>query len=650
MDQVVGIPNVDKNVGLDIWKIPGTNGGAQFANDPRYGGAPRIDTFGFDYIGVGATWAPVWRAERAYTYATNFSKVSGSHELRWGFDSRRLELNHWQPETANPRGLITFAPGATHNPGDTRRGAANSYAAALLGLVNNYAKSIQFFEMKTREWQLAFYVRDRWQPTRRLTINIGMRYEYYPLVNRGDRGVERWDPATNIVYFGGLGDTPRNAGITVSKKLFAPRVGFAYRVGDDMVFRMGYGLTYDPVPFGRPLRGLYPATLTGNWTAPVANYGWFNTIDQGIPEVPTPDVSQGKMELPVNLNMGPRSPWGGHLRRGYIQSWNATLERKLPWEMLGSVAYVGTRTIGQLLDRNINTVGPGLGGSTANLPLAKAHGRTIAMNMWDGIGYGAYDSLQTTLQKSFTDGLFLKTAYTFGKALNMQDETGWAAIRWWSWEPMMHRAYGPAGYDRTHSFVTAWNYDLPIGRNRRVALNSRAADLVAGGWKIAGTLVAYSGLPFGLTGTAGSLQCTGCQQTADQIGPVKKIGKIGPQEPYYDPMSFRDPQWLFAKTGVHRPGTTGWGILRGPGYWRLNPAIYKEFRIKEGTNLEFRAECNNLMNQAIFNNPNTGSASLRLNDDGSLNTSVVNPTGNFLSVTGTSSVGRDFRFGLRLSF
>ena len=71
-----------------------------------------------------------------------------------------------------------------------------------------------------------------WQVSRKLTVNLGLRYEYYPLINRGDRGIERWDPATNIVYFGGLGNTPRNAGVTVSHKNFAPRVGLAYRIGE----------------------------------------------------------------------------------------------------------------------------------------------------------------------------------------------------------------------------------------------------------------------------------------------------------------------------------------------------------------------------------------------------------------------------------
>src|SRR5947209_7435879 len=150
--------------------------------------------------------------------------------------------------------------------------------------------------MKTREWQLAFYSRDRWQVSRKLTVNLGLRYEYYPLINRGDRGIERWDPATNIVYFGGFGSTPRDAGIQVSKRLFAPRVGLAYRIGDKSVFRAGYGLTYDPLPFGRPLRGLYPSTLTGSFNPAQAGsnntYGWFDPINEGIPEIPLPDVSK----------------------------------------------------------------------------------------------------------------------------------------------------------------------------------------------------------------------------------------------------------------------------------------------------------------------------------------------------------------------
>ena len=102
-------------------------------------------------------------------------------------------MNHWQPETANPRGAISFASAATRIPGQTGR-SPHSYAAALLGLVGSYSKSIQFLDMKTREWQLAWYFRDRWQATGNLTLTLGLHYEYYPLINRDDRGIERWTP------------------------------------------------------------------------------------------------------------------------------------------------------------------------------------------------------------------------------------------------------------------------------------------------------------------------------------------------------------------------------------------------------------------------------------------------------------------------
>ena len=96
--------------------------------------------------------------------------------------------------------------------------------------------------------------------------------------------------------------------------------------------------------------------------------------------------------------------------------------------MVGSAGYVATRTIHQLIDRNINSVGPGLGTTTANLPLAKLYGRTIAMNMWDGIGMSNYHSLQASLNKSFSKGLMAKVNYTFGKSLSMADEDGWVGL------------------------------------------------------------------------------------------------------------------------------------------------------------------------------------------------------------------------------
>src|SRR6185369_5763290 len=96
----------------------------------------------------------------------------------------------------------------------------NGYASFLLGLDTNADKSLQNILSTGREWQFGWYARDRWQVTKNLTVNIGLRYEFYPLMTRAASGIERLDPSTNQVYLGGYGNTPSDAGISVSKKLF----------------------------------------------------------------------------------------------------------------------------------------------------------------------------------------------------------------------------------------------------------------------------------------------------------------------------------------------------------------------------------------------------------------------------------------------
>ncbi len=663
-DQQVTGPQQDKNVGLDVWGIPGTNGGIRYKDDiAHYGGLPDVTGFGFSDWGEVQTWIPVERHERTYEFRTNFSKIYRAHELRWGFEPRRLEMNHWQPETANPRGVISFAGSSTTIPGQTNTTAQNSYAAALLGLVGSYNKSVQYLLMKTREWQLGWYVGDRWHVRPDLTVTLGLRYEFYPLINRGDRGIEQWNPYTNTVLLGGINGVDN--GITVSKKLFAPRVGFAWRVKDKWVIRSGYGITYDPLPFSRPLRGLYPSTITARWDVnlpeaanPDTLNGWYNTLDQGIPEVPVPDISKGTLQLPLNIDMGPRSPWGGQLHRGYIQSWNFTVERQLPWDTIANVAYVATRTIHQMIDIDINTAGLGTGltsaSTRANLPLAQLYGRTNGANMWDGWAVAKYNALQASLNKYLSKGFLVKAAYTFSKTLDYADDDGWTGLWNWNVSSLIRKNYGPAGYDRTHMFTLGWVYELPFGKGQRFSMNG-VVDKVLGGWKINGTFAAYTGTPFWVTGSSQTTRCArGCGTNgADLIGPITTIDKErGAGKPYLDPMAFRDPLWQFNRDGVLRFGTIGRGVLHGPGYWRLNPAIYKTFKFNERVSAEFRAESFNVTNTPQWGNPNTGSGSMRLDPaTGALRTDIPYNTalGNFMTIT-SASTGRQFRFGMRLAF
>src|SRR5262249_15875903 len=201
----------------------------------------------------------------------------------------------------------------------------NAYASFLLGLPNSMEKSLQHILMTGREWQFAWYFRDRWQATRHLTLILGLRYEYYPLMTRAHQGIEQLDVDTMRVLIGGRGGNPDNVGVTVSKKLLAPRIGVAYRLGGTAGIRSGYGLTYNPLPFSRPLRGSHPLTIAQEFVG-LSSFVPFRPIELGIPEFTGPDISSGIVDLPPTVEM--RSPWPGLIHRGYIQSWNFIIERK----------------------------------------------------------------------------------------------------------------------------------------------------------------------------------------------------------------------------------------------------------------------------------------------------------------------------------
>lgn len=638
-DQTVQGPDFGRNWGTDIWGIPGTNGGSgRFANDDRYSGQPCINN-GLTAWGNCNGWMPLFRNDRSYTYTMNFSKVKGAHELRWGIDTVRHAMNHWQPEVSGgPRGNLSPGANGMVLQGQVAQ-STHAYAAGLHGILGSATKAVQLFDMQTREWQHGFYFRDRWQVTRNFTLNLGARYEFYPLINRGDRGIERWDPVTNIVTMGGVGNVPFNNDITVSKKLIAPRAGFAWRLDDKTVIRSGYGITFNPLPVSRPLRGLYPSTIGATYAAPT-QFGYFGTFAQGLPEVPVPDTSTGRITLPRTVDMGPRSPWAGQLNRGYIQSWNFTVERQLPAEFLLSVGYVGNQTVRQFLDRDINAAPIGTG--PQGRPLAATQGRIIAANMWDGWGNANYHSMQVALNKNLSRGLFMKGAYTWSKAINMADDDGWQGLPISNLDNALHRNRAVAGYDRTHMFIMSWVYELPWGKGQPIPLRG-FADTLLGGWRINGIYSAYSGLPFTVTAGGASLNAPGSNQTADQVADFQKLGEVGLGTRFYSVGSFRDPNFQ-RPAGVFRFGTTGRNSMRGPGFQKADLAMFKDFRITERFVAQFKAEAFNFTNTPRFGNPNGNVSQMVLDGAGNVTNAV-----NFMSVLSAMDERR-FRVGVRVSF
>ena len=223
-------PDFGKNIGLDVLHIPGTNG-----PDIRQSGFPIFNISGYTGLGNQNNWSPVVRNDQLYTYSANMNVTKGAHSVRFGMDLLRHQMNHWQPEVGgwSPRGGFNFVPGPTALNSGPSPNNFNAYASFLLGLAGSMGKAYQYYDpMRTRETQQGYYVRDNWQVSRKLSVNIGLRLEHFPIMNRGDYGIERWDPATNKVLIGGRGNVPFDAGTHAKSVMFGPRVGFAYRVGD----------------------------------------------------------------------------------------------------------------------------------------------------------------------------------------------------------------------------------------------------------------------------------------------------------------------------------------------------------------------------------------------------------------------------------
>jgi hypothetical protein len=594
--------------GSDTFALPGTNG-----PDQRQSGFPYFDT-GMSTLGNNAGWTPLERHETSYTATTNLTKLAGAHEFRTGFDFIRYQLNHWQPELGSgPRGNFSFSGNLTGQPGYTSN-IWNQYAGFLLGLDTGYGKSIQYEEMSGRENQYGLFISDRWNVSPKLTLNLGLRYEYYPLMSRENRGIEVLDLPTFDVLLGGVGKNPKDLGIKVSKTLFAPRLGAAYRLNEKTVFRTGYGQTFDPIPWSRPLRGFYPLTI-GYANSVTNNFDSFQ-LASGIPEIPLPDLSTGRVHLPPNTTM--RWPDPTNVDRGRTQQYNVTLERQLPSDISASVAYVGTRMDGGYADLNLNYSEPG-GGNAGRQFFAQAG--TADILQWASFTKRRYNALQVAINRPFKAGLLLKGAYTLSKAMNETDDDGWVGLSW-NQPSQLSRNYALAGYDRTHNFQMGFLYDVPFGKG-----STSPAAVVVRDWQLNGVFSAYSGTPFTIGGDNTALNQRGGTQTIDLIAPLRVVGPAGPNAPYYDPASFAQPgnKW----------GNTGRNQFRGPAVWGLDMGLFRGFPIGR-YRAEFRVTATNVLNHARWGNPVTG---------------FTDP--NFMRIRTTESGGnipRKIQLGLRFQF
>jgi hypothetical protein len=625
--------DIGQNKGLDLFGIPGLNGKRDFE-----GGMPVFDFDTYQDVGITELYMPYIRKDDQFQTVLNVNWTKGTHNVRAGTDIYFQGLNHTQPELSSgdnfgARGGFRFRSGPTQLPGGPSGSSFNAWAAFLLGLPDQLGRLDETVApYTTRMRSYSFYLRDQWQLKNRLTLSFGTRYEYFPVPTRADRGLERYDPETNMMEIGGLGSVPRDLGIKVEKGLFAPRLGLTFRASPKTVLRAGFGMTNDPYSLARPMRTNHPILINLVVQAP-NSFSWAGRLADGVPPISEPDLGNGIIPIPGNVTAFtiPKN-----FNRGFIRSWNAAIQQELKWGFVAEAAYVGTRQIDQLgfLELNWSPIGGGLNGRQ----LVQKFGRTAQTRIITPIGDSQYDGLQARLDRRFANGIQLGVGYTLSKSMGIagapdSDNTPRIMIPQYY---NLNRAL--SAFDRTHNLQITNLTEVPFGPGRRWLNGGGVAAAIAGGWQINNLLSFYSGTPFDVTASGTSLNAPESSQRADIVKDhVEILHGIGRGHAWFDPLAFKP-------VTEPRFGTAPFGVLRGPGYANWDAGLFRELKLPRTTTLQVRLEVFNVLDTPHFNNPGGNVSNLQLNPDGS----VRNLNG-FAEVT--SAYGeRQARIGIRLGW
>jgi hypothetical protein len=569
-------------------------------------GLTSMDVSGYSDPLVGYSGSLPWnRAETNIDAVSNWTKTLRNHTIKFGADVRRLRDELLQTQDAGgPRGEYEFRNQQTSTSGGRVLDQVNSMASFLLDVPSRFQRDLAIMFPSYRATMIFTYIQDKWQVTPKLTIDLGLRHELYPPATpRFKGGFVNYDPDTNNLIVAGYGNNPMNLGRKTYYTGFAPRLGIAYRVNNKTVVRTGFGISWIPFPDNKYAWDNFPVKQSNQYNA-LGSYGQaqsapgvYGSMATGFPAPQAAFIpDNGIMQAALTQNINSIVPLD--YREGYIEAWNIAVQRQLPKNFTIEAAYVGNHTVRAPVAYNVNAATVFNSGANGR-PLFQKFGKNSDATMRYAGYSNNYNSLQVKLDRRFSGGFLMTTAYTWGKALGYSAGTDGL----WNYIDQT-RSYARLDFDRTHTFVQSYIYELPFGRNKRW-LQSGAGRWLLGDWQFNGVLSAMSGRPMTF-GTTVSANTPGSSLTPDQVGEIRILhGVAGPggSDMWFDPSSFRQP--LDADGRTPHWGNMGRFNVDGPGLFNLDLSVFRKFQLSERLNGEFRVETLNFTNTPAFANPNT---------------------------------------------
>jgi len=628
-------PNIGQTLAKNIG-IPGANPTGLLGGQALIGG----NNTELEYQGDGG---PYNVPQKLYQFLDAVSYNHGNHAFKFGFSVGKRHVDFVQGNNAKGYFII-----GGHNYPGTGRFTGYEVSELLAGFVDYSIGQFQGL-YQTRNYETGYFAQDDWRVSRRLTLNLGIRYDLYTWPYEEHNRQSSFDLATGKLLEAGTSGNSRSL-IDTDYSNFAPRLGFAYDLTGNgkSVLHGGYGIFYflDRGGVGNQLSqnpefngtSSYQACI-GSTTQPWAggedctNPAGFRVTLSGVgpqgndnwnaatASLPTP-VNNVDINNPKNVNV---IDYPKNSKVPRVQQWNVQFQRTLGSATAASIAYVGTKQDHLATPYNANN--PPLGGGPVLFPSLNGN-----VNVYAFIGSGRYDGLQTSLTRQMRNGMQFTAAYTFSHTRDNSNGAfsttggGGRIFLNSSHQPVLSFNQGNADGDIRNAFIFSSLYELPFGRGRQHMADIPAAlDYVIGGWQLNNIVTLNSGTPIDLSvsGTPGN--------RPDVSGPVK--AKITGGKGVLSGTFTLPP----STGGVFtRPGNLGRNAIYGPGYHTWDAGVVKDFKIYERLSTQFRIEGFNLTNTAQYTN-------------GSFNTNVA-PTLNTNGAQTRFSSERQVQLALRVSF
>jgi hypothetical protein len=573
-----------------------------------------ITGFGTGIIGRQAT-NPQFQNPTTWNPKVNYAWMKGRHALKMGGE---IHLIHTQVMDINPvYGLLGYAgsfskptcaqlgqPSTCAVPNDA---ASYNLADFMFGLPNQIQLA-NWLVGNYRQRDYFLYLQDDFKVSAKLTLNLGLRWEFATPRWDRDNVLSNYDPVSNKMILARDGGLYDRTLVDPDYRDWAPRLGIAYSVNPKTVFRGGYGISYvhlnrlgsaDELGINGPQVNI--ATINQSIPAGGAVPSSFLTTQNAFPA----GLASPASFNPVNANVAyiPRDT-----RWPYVQTWFASIQRELHKKWVVELGYTGSHSLRVPILSDYNAALPNQPGQSLGTQARRPNQAFGAITWVYPAGQSSYNGVSVRVEHRFASGLYFLNSFTWSKALGNTEQALENNVTVQNIRDLRNER-GPSSYDVTLLNVSSLVYRLPFGKGRAFGSNwNGVLDAIAGGWELNTINTANSGLPVTITYTPSSaLDATGrlaewrgvASQRPNLVGDPTRPAGASMIDQYWNKAAFAMP------TSQAPFGNLGRNSMRGPNFWQWDLGVNKRFLIpaREGMALQFRSEFFNLLNHTNFGGP-----------------------------------------------